>query len=1263
MATFTGTLGNDILNGTSAADTINGLGGNDTIDGGAGNDNIDAGGGDDKVMGGAGDDNINGGAGNDIIDGGTGNDIIAGGSSDDTMFGADGDDTMDGGSGDDLMYGGIGVDIMVGGSGADLLDGGDGNDNLSGDGNDDTLIGGLGDDRLDGGGGTNTASYAGSLGAVTVNLTTGKASGAAGNDTLLGISNLIGGDAGDTLTGNSLANRIDGGAGDDTITGASGDDILLGSAGNDLFLHDAGNDSIDGGADTDTVSYADLTTQSVNINLNTGRAVSGSETDTLANIENAVGGGAADTLIGNAGANRLEGGAGNDALSAGDGNDILDGGVGNDTLAGGAGDDTYLINDAGVSLLGDAITEAANAGTDLVLTSLSSYTLGANLENLRYVGDYAATGTFIGSGNDLNNKIEGGAGVDALAGGAGDDIVWGNNGDDFIVGGAGADNLDGGVGTDLVSYNNATVAVTLDLANGYALSADGNDVVAGFENVLGSQFADDLSGNLFANIIDGSAGDDRISGRDGADTLFGGTGNDILSGGGDRDAIDGGAGNDTVDYDYPESIQGVTVNLQSGTAAVNVSDTDTLTGIENVLGGAGDDNITGDGGVNRLSGGAGADTIDGGSGADILDGGAGSDWVSYASASLGVSVNLVAGTGIAGSDTDSLSNFENVTGSAFADTLTGNAASNALNGGGGNDILDGGAGDDLLAGGNGDDLYYVDSTLDQTAESGNQGHDTVRASGSANLSYTLGANVEDLIYSGTGQFGGTGNALDNLIVGGDGINVLNGGAGNDTLDGGNTLSGRFDVLAGGAGDDLYILDNPNFVNGVSSFLTLTESAGEGTDTVQTISAFYALKTNFENLTFTTPTAHTGLGNFGDNRITGNIGDDTLAGGAGNDTLLGGDGNDLLNGGAGSNVIHGGAGVDTISYADFGRAVSVSLFSGVANLRFADPDPAVALHDVITNVESVMGSAFGDQIVGSGGSDTLSGGDGDDSIFGGSGNDTLTGGAGADRLEGGFGDDTYLLTDGDLADVVVEPGAGVDSDNGVDTVHIESLGDRSGTSIAYTLPFKVEILVYTGNANFTGNGFAIYTGDGNDTLIGQADGGIYDGGAGFDYLDFSANPPELPGRVVNLTDGTTTSGSASLTGYLGNIEGVRGTSAGDVILGDGNVNALFGMGGNDFISGGAGSDTLAGGAGNDIFYFAPGAGSGDVIQDFLTIHRGLAEFDKVDLTAYGPGATLSTTLDAAGTGTVVTVSGAGAVDTFTVLGVPPAVFDQSDCIFA
>ncbi len=115
-----------------------------------------------------------------------------------------------------------------------------------------------------------------------------------------------------------------------------------------------------------------------------------------------------------------------------------------------------------------------------------------------------------------------------------------------------------------------------------------------------------------------------------------------------------------------------------------------------MFGGAGNDTLTGT---------VGNDILNGGAGNDHMDGGAGIDLVSYGDAAAGVTVNLGLATAqnTGGSGTDTLLNFENLTGSNFNDKLTGNAGANRLNGLGGNDTLNGAAGIDTLSGAAGND--------------------------------------------------------------------------------------------------------------------------------------------------------------------------------------------------------------------------------------------------------------------------------------------------------------------------------------------------------------------------------------------------------------------------------------------------------------------------------------------------------------------------------------------------------------------------------
>jgi Ca2+-binding RTX toxin-like protein len=229
-------------------------------------------------------------------------------------------------------------------------------------------------------------------------------------------------------------------------------------------------------------------------------------------------------------------------------------------------------------------------------------------------------------------------------------------------------------------------------------------------------------------------------------------------------------------------------------------------GNDYLSGGNGDDSLYGEAHNDRLEGEAGNDTLDGGGGNDTLIGGVGND--TYV---VDTTADVISEATSAGIDTVNSSisyslgaNLErltltgnsaiNGTGNTLNNTITGNAAANTLNGGTGNDTL---------IGGQGNDTYFVDSTGDVVNEAPSAGIDMVNAS----ISYTLGANLEQLSLTDSRAINGTGNALNNLIRGNGANNTLRGGAGNDTLNGwaGNdTLVGESgnDLLIGGSGSDL-----------------------------------------------------------------------------------------------------------------------------------------------------------------------------------------------------------------------------------------------------------------------------------------------------------------------------------------------------------------------------------------------------------------------------------------------------------------------------
>jgi Ca2+-binding RTX toxin-like protein len=212
---------------------------------------------------------------------------------------------------------------------------------------------------------------------------------------------------------------------------------------------------------------------------------------------------------------------------------------------------------------------------------------------------------------------------------------------------------------------------------------------------------------------------------------------------------------------------------------------------------------------NRLIGNNAGNILDGGTGNDSMFGWEGDD--TYIVDSLGdLAAEGVPAGGIAtvrSSVTFSLAATGNIehltltglaaidgTGNGLGNTLTGNVAANVLNGAGGNDVLAGGAGNDTLNGGGGNDamargagndLDVVNRALDVATEAAGEGSaDQVNST----VTYTLAEQVEKLSLTGAGAIDGTGglantivgNAADNVLDGADGVDVMAGGAGNDT---------------------------------------------------------------------------------------------------------------------------------------------------------------------------------------------------------------------------------------------------------------------------------------------------------------------------------------------------------------------------------------------------------------------------------------------------------------------------------------------------
>jgi len=298
-----------------------------------------------------------------------------------------------------------------------------------------------------------------------------------------------------------------------------------------------------------------------------------------------------------------------------------------------------------------------------------------------------------------------------------------------------------------------------------------------------------------------------------------------------------------------------------------------------------------------------------------------------------------------------------------------------------------------MAGGVGNDVYEVTDLGDVVSELADAGIDTLWTS---LASYTLAANVENLFFGGSGNFAGTGNALDNIIAGGAGNDVLIGGAGNDTIIG----RAGADTMVGGVDSDTYEVDDLGDV--------VSELAGAGSDTVWTSLASYTLGADLENLFFG------GSGNFVGN---GNALDNVIVGGAGNDALSGGAGHDLIIGRAGADTMVGGVGNDTYEVTDLGDVVTELGGEGVDTVW-----TSLASSTLDANVENLFFGGSGNFAGNGNGLDNiLVGGAGNDVLNGGGGHDTLVGGAGNDAFVfdgAGFGNDAIL-------DFGANPGAGQD----------------------------------------------------------------------------------------------------------------------------------------------------------------------------------------------------------------------------------------------
>jgi Ca2+-binding RTX toxin-like protein len=565
------------------------------------------------------------------------------------------------------------------------------------------------------------------------------------------------------------------------------------------------------------------------------------------------------------------------------------------------------------------------------------------------------------------------------------------------------------------------------------------------------------------------------------------------------------------------------------------------------------DTLAGTSGNDIINGLAGDDVITPLAGNDTVDGGSGFDTVIYTLAASAVTVNLVTGSAT-GDGKDSLSNIEQVYGSAFNDWLIGGNPANGVGATDGIEAFRGGAGNDTIDGGGGFDRVRYDNsptgvvvvlggTGPGTAQDGFGGTDTlisieeVRASGfndaltgsDANflesfeglagndtidgrggddrVNYSqspAGVNVNLVTGVASDGFGG----IDTLLS----INSVRGSSFNDVLTGGNPVNGigstdGFEAFRGAAGNDT--LD------------------GGGYD-----EAYYDDSPAAINATLGGTDPGSVLDGWGNTDVLYSI--EHIRGSAFADTLTGSYSGpyESFEGMAGNDTIDGKGGEDRASYSLSPSGVNVNLATGVASDGWGGSD-------MLANIENIRGSAYNDVLVGN---------DQDNRLEGNGGNDTIDGGAGFDTA-------SYRNVSGGVVASLVS--------NAVS-------GGASGTLV------NIEALEGSAfNDVLTGN-------DDNNFLYGSAGNDTLDGGGGTDTANFYFAQGSVNANLATHSSSTASGGTAVLL----NMENLRGSSLyGDILVGDANNNLIEGDGGDDRLRGSGGNDTLSGGNGTDTAVFS------------------------------------------------------------------------------
>ncbi len=643
----------------------------------------------------------------------------------------------------------------------------------------------------------------------------------------------------------------------------------------------------------------------------------------------------------------------------------------------------------------------AQAGDDpAVLEALADF----GWDGVRTDGEGTAASEIVFASND-GAELTAGSGGDWVLGGDGDDVLQAGSGDDILYGGSGNNTyrFDVGQGHNTI--------IEMHGAEGHSVLEFGPEIRAGDL---------DIRAEGSSLVLAHSNGRDSVT----IENWFG-------SADSERHRIN------TLRFADGHSFDLSALQLGS-------TEGDELTGgEENAI-------LVGNEGENILTGGTGDNWLHGGRDADVLVGGEGDNLFvvrhrdDQVIAESGDGTNTVQ-SHVSFALSDNLHNLTLLGRSGIS--ATGNELDNVLIGNSGNNRLDGVAGANTMIGGRGNNTYVVHSADDVVIEKPGEGNDTVES----HIDYVLPDNVENLHLQGSEDLHGTGNELNNELIGNTGDNVLNGVEGNNYIDG----RGGANIMIGGAGDDTYVVRSDDDV--------VIEQPGEGHDTIRS-SVTYTLPDNVEDLILTGSADIDGTGNELDNYIQGNNGDNVLNGVAGANVMAGGRGDNtyILNSEEDVVIEKPNQGTDTV----------------ISPFDYTLPD----------NVENL--TLVGEARVGRGNDEDniIIGTERPSHLYGVSGNNVLIGGGrSANFLYGGDGDNTYVVSNPGTKVIAQENG-------GTDTVKAET---------NFRLPDHVDNLTLIGDGDYRGWGNeldnVLIGNDGDNVLRGEGGDNFIHGGRGNNVL--------------------------------------------------------------------------------------------------------------------------------------------------------------------